>query len=120
MDNKFAQAVDAVIKKTEENKLVWERVGTEFYQNNPFFRKYIQDNYILLDGINNYMALYKEGYIYFNNSEGGGYREIAIQPKEGADVTVLSMGRVNSLEKLENAIKSKLDNPDEFINSLID
>ena len=106
MDNKFVQAVDAVMKKTEENELTWERVRNDHVKKNSLYRKYIEDNYIMLDGINNYVASYNEGYIYFNNSEGGGYREVAIQPKEGADVTVLSMGRVSKLENLENLIKN--------------
>lgn len=72
-----------------------------------------------LDGINSYVASYDEGYIYFTNQVEDGYREIAIQPKRNADITVLSTGRAPKLKNLEETIKNELDNPDDFIESLL-
>lgn len=59
-------------------------------------------------------------YIYFTNQVEDGYREIAIRPKDNADITVLSTGRSSKLRTLEETIKSELDNPDAFIESLFD
>ncbi len=120
MNNKLAQAVEAVLKKTKVGELEWERIDRNECRENPFFQKYVFDNYIELDGIHNYRAAYNDGYIYFNNSAGEGYREVAIQPKKDADITVLSIGHIPVLEELETEIKYALDNPDEFIDSLLE
>lgn len=60
------------------------------------------------------------GDIFFYNQTDEGYREVAIQPKENSDITVLSTGRSEKLKTLEEVIKSELDDPDDFINSLIE
>ena len=118
MSDKLEKAVDAIIAKTENGMIQWERKDVEMYKKNPFYKKYISDNYIVLDGINNYVSTYNEGYIYFTNQTG--YREIAIQPKENADLTILSSGSTSKLKSLEEIIKNSLDNPDDFIDSLLD
>lgn len=73
-----------------------------------------------VDFVNHYMAPYKDGYIYFTNQVDDGYREIAVQPRANAGITVLATGRSSKLRILEDAIKSELDDPDDFIESLID
>lgn len=65
------------------------------------------------------MAPYKEGYIYFTNQVEDGYREIAIQPNKNADITVLSSGNSPKLKTLEETIKNELDDPDDFLDDLI-
>lgn len=120
MSDKLEKAVDAILKKTEENKIQWERTGEGLLKKNPFYYKYIDENCMSVDGVNNYMAPYNNGYIYFTNQITDGYREIAIQPNENADITVLSTGRSEKLKTLEEVIKNELDNPDDFINSLFE
>ena len=119
MNDKLEKAVDAVIDKTEKGKINWERTDTNFYNRNAFYHKYVSNNGMILDGVNNYVAPYGEGYIYFTNQVDAGYREIAIQPNKNADITVLSTGRASKLMTLEDIIKDKLDNPDDFLDSLL-
>ena len=118
MGDKLNKAVDAIVKKTEEGKMDWERTDERMMRKNAFFRKYIDDNGIEFDGMNNYMAEYNQGYIYFSNQSG--FREIAIQPNNNADITILETGLSSNLRKLEELIKDRLDNPDDFINSLFE
>lgn len=120
MSDKLEQAVEAIISKTENEMLDWRRVDKKDYDANPFYKQYIQNNQMWLDGINNYVAEYNNGYIYFTNQVEEGYREIAIQPKSNADITVLSTGRNTKLKNLEEVIKDRLDNPDDFIDSLFE
>lgn len=119
MNEKFEKAVDAIIKKTENGKIEWERTDIGIYNSNPFFHQYICDNCMEFDGINSYVAPYNNGFIYFTNQTDDGYRELAIQPNNNADITVISTGRSQKLKTLEETIKSDLDNPDDFINSLL-
>lgn len=119
MNDKLEKAVDAVIDKTENGKIAWERVDVELYKKNAFYRKYVSNSDMIVDGVNNYIAPYKDGYIYFTNQVDDGYREIAIQPNKNADITVLSTGRSSKLTILEEVIKNELDNPDDFIDSLL-
>ncbi len=120
MSEKLEKAVDAIISKTEKGQISWNRIDANILKNNPFYKQYISENYMELDLINNYVAPYNGGYIYFTNQTFSDYREIAIQPKENASITVLSTGRSVKLKMLEENIKNELDNPDEFIESLID
>ena len=120
MSDKLDKAVDAVIKKTEDGTISWERIDKDFYNKNSFYHKYVSDNYMMLDGVNNYIAPYNDGYIYFTNQVDDNYREIAIQPNKNADITVLSTGTSSKLRTLEETIKNELDNPDDFINSLLE
>ncbi|MBQ9928968.1 MAG: hypothetical protein IJO65_13480 [Lachnospiraceae bacterium] len=120
MSDKLEKAVDAIIQKTEEGKIEWERTDAEMLRKNPFYYNYISNNDMAVDPVNNYVAPYKDGYIYFTNQVEDGYREIAIQPKVNADITVLSTGRSTKLRTLEEIIKNELDNPDDFIESLFD
>lgn len=119
MTNKLEKAVDAIIDKTESGLISWERIDSNLYNKNAFYKKYISDNYMALDVVNNYVASYNDGYIYFSNQISDNYREIAIQPNKNADITVLSTGRSSKLKTLEELIKNELDNPDEFIDSLL-
>ena len=119
MSDKLEKAVDAIIDKTENGQISWERIDTNWYNKNAFYKNYISENYMALDVINNYVASYNEGYIYFSNQLHDGYREVAIQPNKNADITILSTGRTSKLKTLEEIIKGKLDNPDEFIDSLL-
>lgn len=119
MNDKLEQAVDAIISKTESGTIEWERMA-EYKSQNPFYKRYLSDNFMTFDGVNNYMASYNDGYIFFTNQTDDGYREIAIQPHENADITVLSTGRSSKLKTLEEVIKNELDNPDDFINSLLE
>lgn len=119
MNDKLEKVVDAVIDKTEKGKIAWERADINLYNENAFYHKYISNNYMTIDGVNNYVAPYKDGYIYFTNQVDDGYREIAIQPNKNADITVLSTGRSSKLVTLEEVIKNELDNPDDFIDSLL-
>lgn len=119
MSDKLEKAVDAIIDKTENGQISWERIDTNWYNKNAFYKNYISENYMALDVINNYVASYNEGYIYFSNQLNDGYREVAIQPNKNADITILSTGRTSKLKTLEEIIKGKLDNPDEFIDSLL-
>lgn len=119
MNDKLEKAVDAIVNKTESGKIEWKRMD-DFNSQNPFYRKYLSDNYMAFDKVNNYMAPYNEGYIFFTNQTDEGYREVAVQPKEDSDITVLSTGRSEKLKTLEEVIKNELDNPDDFINSLIE
>lgn len=118
MSDKLEKAVDAIIKKTENGKIQWERKDVELYKSNPFYKKYVSDNYINLDGINNYVGSFKDGYIYLTNQSG--FRELAIQPNVNADITVLSFEAEGKLKVLEEKIKNILDDPDDFIDSLFD
>lgn len=120
MSDKLEKAVDAIIQKTEDGKIEWERTDAGLLRKNPFYYKYISNNEMVEDNVNNYIAPYKDGYIYFTNQVEDGYREIAIQPRANADITVLSTGRSAKLRTLEETIKNELDNPDDFIDSLID
>lgn len=120
MGDKLEQAVEAIIDKTENEMLDWRRVDKKDYDVNPFYRQYIENNQMCLDGINNYVTEYNNGHIYFTNQVDEGYREIAIQPKANADITVLSTGRNAKLKILEEVIKDQLDNPDDFIDSLFE
>lgn len=119
MADKLEKVVDAIIKKTESGEIEWERMD-DYNSQNPFYRNYISDNCMSFDSMNNYIASYNNGYIFFTNQSDAGYREIAIQPKENADITVLSTGRSQKLKTLEEVIKNELDNPDDFINSLLE
>lgn len=119
MSDKFEKAVDGIINKTEDGKIEWERSDIDLWRKNAFYNKYISSNDMRIDGINNYVAPYKEGYIYFTNQVEDGYREIAIQPNENADITVLSSGNSPKLKLLEETIKNELDDPDDFLNDLI-
>lgn len=118
MSEKLEKAVDAIIKKTEEGQILWDRVDANICKNNPFYLQYINENFMDFDLVNNYVAPYNDGYIYFTNQTFSDYREIAIQPKSNASITVLSTGRSSKLKGLEENIKDELDNPDEFIESL--
>lgn len=118
MSDKLEKAVEAIVAKTEDGKIQWERKNEEVYRKNPFYRKYVSEHFITLDGISDYVAPYKEGYIYLSNQSG--YREIAIQPNDNADITVLSAEPGGKLKRLEDVIKNNLDNPDDFIDSLFD
>lgn len=120
MGDKLEKAVDAIIKKTGNGVINWERIDIKEYRSNPFYRKYVDDNYFELDGMNSYMAPYNGGYIFFTNQVNSGYREVAIQPKINADITVLSSGNDSKLKLLESTIKNELDSPDDFIDSLFD
>ena len=120
MGDKLEKAVDAIIQKTEVGKIEWKRTDEELLRKNPFYYHYMSNSDMAIDGINNYIAPYKEGYIYFTNQVADGYREIAIQPSYNADITVLSTGRSSKLRTLEETIKNELDNPDDFIESLFD
>lgn len=120
MGDKLEQAVDAIISKTESGQITWERIDSNLYNRNPFYKRYVSENYMIMDGVNNYVAPYKDGYIFFTNQVNDSYREIAIQPKSNADITVLSTGRSSKLKTLEETIKNELDNPDDFIESLLD
>ena len=120
MSDKLEKAVDAIIKKTEEGSIKWERNSADLMKKNLFYGKYILKNDMEIDYVNNYFAPYKDGYIFFTNQVNYGYREIAIQPKQDADITVLSTGRSDKLRALELMIKNKLDDPDDFIESLFD
>lgn len=119
MSDKLEKAVDAIIQKTEDGKIEWERSDINLWKKNPFYNRYITENNMGIDGVNNYMAPYKDGYIYFTNQVEDGYREIAIQPNANADITVLSSGNSSKLRTLEETIKSDLDNPDDFLDDLI-
>lgn len=119
MNDKLDKAVDAITKKTESGVIEWKRMEN-FNEQNPFYQKYCSDNYMSFDHVNNYMASYKDGYIYFTNQVDENYREIAIQPNENADITVLATGHSSKLKTLEEVIKNELDNPDDFINSLFE
>lgn len=122
MSDKLDRVVDAIIKKTEDGLLDWERIDGGYCKRNSFYRRYAEDNGLELDGINTYMASYDGGYIFFTNQSQFGYREIAIQPNKGADITTLSTGSANStpkLSELESIIKEELDNPDDFLDSLL-
>ena len=119
MDNKFERVLEAIIDKTESGNILWKRTDTELYRTNPFYSQYIRDNDMGIDGINNYSASYGEGYIYFTNQVEDGYRELAVQPNKTACVSVLATGRVPKLTVLEDKIKNKLDNTDDFIDSII-
>lgn len=119
MGNKFEKAVDAIIQKTEDGKIEWERTNIDLWRQNAFYNKYITNNDMSIDGVNNYMAPYKDGYIYFTNQVEDGYREIAIQPNANADITILSSGNSPKLRTLEETIKNDLDNPDDFLDDLI-
>lgn len=119
MSDKLEKAVDAIMHKTESGTIAWKRMD-DLNSQNPFYKKYLSDNYMMFDRVNNYMAPYNNGYIFFTNQTDDGYREIAIQPNENADITVLSTGRSQKLKSLEEVIKNELDNPDDFINSLLE
>lgn len=119
MSNKFEKAVDAIIQKTGDGKIEWKRTDINLWRENAFYNKYITDNEMAIDGVNNYMAPYKDGYIYFTNQVEDRYREIAIQPNANADITVLASGNSTKLRTLEDTIKSVLDNPDDFLDDLI-
>lgn len=119
MNDKLEKAVDAVIEKTESGRISWERIDIEYYKSNPFYYQYVQDNVMGLDGINSYVAPYGEGYIYFTNQVEDRYRELAIQPNIKACISTLATGRSTKLVSLEEAIRNKLDNTDDFIESLI-
>ena len=120
MNDKLERAVDAIIKKTEDGKIDWDRTDIDLWRKNPFYNKYVSNNDMAIDGVNNYIAQYKNGYIYFTNQVEDGYREIAIQPSDNSDITVLSSGTSAKLKSLEAIIKNEIDNPDDFIDSLLD
>jgi len=119
MSDKLEKVVDAIINKTESGEIEWDRMD-DYSSQNSFYKNYISNNYMMFDEVNNYMASYNDGYIFFTNQTEEGYREIAIQPNKNADITVLSTGRSANLKMLEEVIKNKLDNPDDFINSLLE
>lgn len=119
MNDKLEKAVDAIMRKTESGTIEWKRME-DYSTQNPFYKKYLLDNYMTFDMVNNYMAPYNDGYIYFTNQTDEEYREIAIQPNENSNITVLSTGRSQKLKTLEEIIKNELDNPDDFINSLLE
>ncbi len=119
MSDKLEKVVEAIINKTESGEIEWERMD-DYNSQNPFFKNYISNNCMMFDAVNNYMASYNDGYIYFTNQTDESYREIAIQPNKNADITVLSTGRSENLKMLEEVIKNELDNPDDFINSLLE
>ena len=120
MSDKLEKAVDAIIEKSKDGRISWERTDKEYYKKNPFYFQYIQENVMGIDGINSYTASYGDGYIYFTNQVEDGYKEIAIQPNKNACLSILSTGRSAKLTALEETIKNELDNTDDFIASLID
>lgn len=120
MGDKLEKVVDAIINKTESGEIVWERSDIDLFKKNPFYHKYITNNDMTIDGVNNYVASFRDGYIYYTNQTEDGYRELAIQPKKNADITILSTGRQPKLRALEEIITNELDNPDEFIEYLLE
>lgn len=120
MSDKLDKVVDAISAKTNNNDIEWDRMKGSFEKQNPFYRQYIMDNYFNYDGMNCYVAEYNNGYIYYTKSPNDKYGELSIQPSEDTDLTILaSSGSNKKLEELENTIKNKIDNPDDFINSLL-
>ena len=118
MTDKLDKAVEAITLKTKNNKIEWERMTGSLSTQNVFYKQYILDGGFEYDGINCYVAHFKDGYIYFNNSSSDEYKELAIQPSSKSDITVLAFGS-KKLKELENSIKNTLDNPDDFIDSLL-
>ena len=120
MRDKLDQAVEAILEKTQEGRIDWERIDRNYCNKNPFYRQHVIDYDMDVDGINSYMAEYKNGHIFFNKQADFGYSEISIQPNKSADITVLASGMAPNLQKLEASIKEELDNPDDFIDSLLE
>lgn len=120
MNDKLDRAVEAILQKTQNGIIDWERIDYGYCKENPFYRQHVSERDMAVDGINSYMAEYKEGYIFFTKQADFGYSEIAIQPNPNADITVLATGSTPKLRNLEATIKEELDNPDDFIDSLLE
>lgn len=120
MNDKMSRVIDNVIKKTQRGELEWERIDKTYFNQNPFYRNYIYENELNVDGINNYMAEYNNGYLFFTKDSDFSSRELAIQPHEKSDLTVIGAGMASQLHNLEAVIREKMDNPDDFIDSLLE
>lgn len=120
MNDKMGKVVENVIKKTESGELEWERVDNTYLRQNPFYYKHVCENDLTVDGINNYVAEYNNGYLFFSKDSEFGSAELAIQPHAKADLTVIEMGMRPQLRTLEATIREELDNPDDFIDSLLE
>lgn len=120
MSDKLSKVMDSIIRKTENGELEWERIDKTYFNCNPFYRDHIYENELTIDGINNYMAEYKNGYLFFTKDSDFSSGELAIQPNAKAALTVIEAGMGPQLRTLEAVIKEELDNPDEFIDSLLE
>lgn len=120
MNDKMDKVIDNVIKKTKKGELEWERIDKTYFNRNPFYRNHIYENDITVDGINNYMAEYNNGYLFFTKDSDFSSGELAIQPHAKADLTVIEMGMGPQIRALEAIIREELDNPDDFIDSLLE
>lgn len=117
---KSKKLVSAIKEKTENDKIGWERITQDDFRNNPFLYKHFSDNDMAFDILNSYKASYNKGEIYFTNQEYDSYRQVFVQPDCGKAVTVLEQGNNTLLRELENDIKAQIDNPDEFLDSLLE
>lgn len=112
--------ISAIKEKTENKILGWERITQDDFRNNPFLYKHFSDNDMAFDVINSYKASYNKGEIYFTNQEFDSYRQVFVQPDIGKAVTVLEQGNNSLLCDLENDIKEQIDNPNDFLQSLLE
>ena len=117
---KYIKVVSAIKEKTENKKIEWMRIEKNDFENNPFLYRHFSDNDMAFDVYNSYKASYNKGTIYFTNQEYDSYRQVSIQPEEGKAFTVLDQGNDELLQELEKDIKAQVDNPDDFLDSLLD
>lgn len=119
-ENIFDKTIEAIINKTKNKIIQWDRIDQNYINRNSFYKKYILDNFVNVDGINQYVASFTNGNIFFSKDSESGYCEVAIQPGPKAAIMPIKSGNSGALRILEEEIKEKIDNPDDFINKLLE
>ena len=72
-----------------------------------------------MDTVNCYQADYNNGVIYYTNQIYDGFRELDVQPEADKAITKVSKD-YRQLSYLEDAIRKQIDNPEDFLSSLLE
>ena len=72
-----------------------------------------------MDTVNCYQTNYNNGVIYYTNQIYDGFRELDVQPEADKAITKVSKDYLQ-LSFLEEAIRKQIDNPEDFLSSLLE
>lgn len=111
--------INVIIEKTTNSSLVWRRIQKVDFDSNIFLRRYYSDNNMAMDTVNCYQADYNNGVIYYTNQIYDGFRELDVQPEADKAITKVSKD-YRQLSYLEDAIRKQIDNPEDFLSSLLE
>ena len=111
--------INVIIEKTTNSSLVWRRIQKVDFDSNIFLRRYYSDNNMAMDTVNCYQTNYNNGVIYYTNQIYDGFRELDVQPEADKAITKVSKDYLQ-LSFLEEAIRKQIDNPEDFLSSLLE